>query len=90
MISPTTTCPLTALSCDKELDCSNCEVFRLKGPKKVEWVCAFCAVGWHRAWLGASYDVVVGGLYKAGRCSRCDHDRICLMPIVGQKVKQPP
>lgn len=89
---PITTCPINSQSCDEESDCTNCAVYykalqSAHSTGQNYWVCGFCAVGQKDAWQGATYDELARGLYKAGDCVRCGNYRICLMLVIGQKIK---
>lgn len=78
---PVTECPISGVECQRNLDCTSCDVFRAAKPDVI-WVCGFCYVDFLRAWPGVEPDsVAIPGIYTSGICARCGCDRIALMAI---------
>lgn len=74
---PVYPCVLLNKWCNKQIDCSACDEFKLK----VEWCCSFCVVGRRETMAGGHRDRVVPGVYSSGICRRCGNDRVALLAV---------
>lgn len=88
MAIPTTTCPLTSRACEKNRDCSECDIFKATAPQ-VEWVCALCTLDARRAFPGAVPDIIaIPGVYSSGVCPRCGEQRLALLALKPRTIHE--